>query len=382
MRIAYVINSVEGGGAALPVPGVVRVLRDCGAEVTVLALAPRDRRALPAFVAAGLDVQVRDGGDRDHLAAARWLDERVTALRPDLLWTSLSRATLLGQLVGMRRRTMVASWQHNAFLKPANLRLLRAMRRRSVLWIGDSETVTALTAARLRVPTDRLACWPLFSADASRPAAVAWRAGDPVRLGSLGRLHPAKGYDVLLDALALLRARGADLPRFELTIAGEGAQRAMLEHRIREAGLTDHVSLPGFVSAPHDFLAGLHVYCQPSRVEGLCIAAHEALSAGVPAIVSAVGEMPRSVRDGMTGLVVPPGDAHALAEALRRMLAHPERLATWGAAARADMQTRFGSAAFAANGSAIYRRLDALVAHRRTGDAPLSAGRARSGRSA
>ncbi|MEO6367689.1 MAG: glycosyltransferase, partial [Steroidobacteraceae bacterium] len=67
MRIAYVINSVEGGGAASPVPDVTSVMRQLGAEVRVFALTRRDGRALPPMVAAGLDPLVRDGGEHDHL---------------------------------------------------------------------------------------------------------------------------------------------------------------------------------------------------------------------------------------------------------------------------------------------------------------------------
>ncbi|MEO7787592.1 MAG: glycosyltransferase, partial [Sphingomicrobium sp.] len=72
-RIAYVINSVEGGGAALPAAEVIALLRSEGFAVTVLALTRRDGRALPAFEAAGIEVRVRDGGERDHGAALRWL---------------------------------------------------------------------------------------------------------------------------------------------------------------------------------------------------------------------------------------------------------------------------------------------------------------------
>ena len=110
MRIAYVINSVEGGGAALPVPAVARVLSDYGANVKILALTRRDGRAIPAMADAGLTLRVRDGGETDHLVAAAWLDRQMTALRPDILWTSLTRATLIGQLVGARRRIPVVSW--------------------------------------------------------------------------------------------------------------------------------------------------------------------------------------------------------------------------------------------------------------------------------
>jgi hypothetical protein len=362
MRIAYVINSVEGGGAAFPVPAVTGLMREHGATVGVFALTRRDGRALPAMTAAGLTVQVRDEGETDHVAALAWLDRRVGAFRPDVIWTSLTRATLLGQLVGRMRRVPVVSWQHAAFLKPANRLLLRAAQGASALWIGDSECVTALTAQRLGVPPERLATWPIFRADADAPQAEPWQPGRPIRLGSLGRLHPVKGYDVLVAALAQLKREcPAGLHPFELVIAGDGAQRGELEAAMAQTGLNE-ARLAGFAEDPGRFLTGLHAYVQPSRSEGLCLAAHEAMQAGLPVVASAVGELPFSVSDGKTGLLVPPEDPGALAHALAWMLSHPEQLAAMGTAARGRVLQRFGAEAFARHGAEIMARLPGIVA--------------------
>lgn len=357
MRIAYVINSVEGGGAALPVPAVTELMRRHGAHVEVFALTARDGRAVAAMERAGLTVHVRPGGEKDHPAALSWLRGVLKPWQPDLVWTSLTRATLLGQIVAGGLGVPAVSWQHAAFLKPANRLLLRARQHRSALWIADSSCVADLTARRLGVPPERLAVWPLFAADADAPRAQPWRAGEPIRIGSLGRLHRVKGYDVLLTALARLKTQGfTDPPPFELEIAGEGAERPMLEARIAELGL-ETVRLSGFVDRPRTFLAGLHLYVQPSRSEGLCIAAHEAMQAGLPTVVSAVGEMPHSVRDGETGLVVPPDAPETLAQALAWLLRRPERLEEMGARARRRVLERFGPEAFARAGNAVMARL-------------------------
>jgi glycosyltransferase involved in cell wall biosynthesis len=357
MRIAYVINSVEGGGAALPVPAVTQVLRDHGAHVEVFALTRRDGRAIGAMEAAGLTVHVRPGGETDHVAALAWLRRQMAAWKPDLVWTSLTRATLLGQLVGRWQATPVVSWQHAAFLKPGNRRLLRFNQALSALWVADSHSVAAFAAETLRVPPERLVVWPLFAADPRAPQARPWTAGEPVHVGMLGRLHPVKGHLTLVAALAKLRAEGFAPPApFVVRIAGEGELRPALEAAIAAAGL-DNVRLEGFTERPRDFLASLHLYLQPSRSEGLCIAAHEAMQAGLPTVVSAVGELPYSVVDGETGLVVPPLDVDALAVALRRTLARPDQLAAMGAAARARVLSRFGPAAFAAAGAAVFTRL-------------------------
>jgi glycosyltransferase involved in cell wall biosynthesis len=382
MKIAYVINSVEGGGAALPVPAVARVLQDQGAAVEIYALTRRDGRAVAAMEAAGLRVHVREGGEKDHLAAFRWFEARMAQARPDLIWTSLTRATLLGQQVGRRLRIPVVSWQHAAFLKPANRLLLRAFQNQSALWIADSHSVAALTRQRLAVPPRRLATWPLFAADAEAPQAQPWRPGETLKLGTLGRLHPVKGHDVLIAALSRLRAQGFRPPTpFEVRIAGEGAERPALEAALAAAGI-DNVRLTGFEPRPKDFLASLHLYLQPSRSEGLCIAVHEAMQASLPTLVSAVGELPYSVLDGETGLVAPPGDPEALAQALTWLLAHPERLAGMGMAARARVLDRFGGSSFAQTGAKIVARLPLSSASGPAAVLDRSPGRRASGLSA
>ncbi len=356
VRIAYVINSVEGGGAALPVPAVAGVLRDCGATVKVFALTGRDRRALPAMAAAGLDPAVREGGEKDHLAAFFWLRRELQAWGATHIWTSLSRATLLGLLVGPALGLPVISWQHAAYLKPWNRRLMRLLQARARLWVGDSRSVTKLTAARLHVPADRLTTWPIFSADPDMPPAQPWRPGKTVRLGSLGRLHPVKGYDVLIAALAVLKANGFSSPApFTVTVAGDGAEGEALRAQAAAAGVP--VAFPGYAERPREFLAGLHLYVQPSRSEGFCLAVHEAMTAGLAAVASAVGEMPFSIRPGITGATVPPGDPEALAAALKAMLADPGRLAVRGAAARRSMLETYSRERFVAAGRAIFERI-------------------------
>lgn len=357
MRIAYVINSVEGGGAQSPVPAIAEVLRREGAEVAVFALGRRDGRGLVAMEAAGLDVRVCPVGEKQQVAALRWLHGQLKAWRPDVVWTSLTRATLMGQIVGGWLGKPVVSWQHAAFLKPANRALLRWRRDASALWIGDSESVTALTAQRIAPAPDRLVCWPIFAMNAQAPQAKPWRPGQTLRLGALGRLHPVKGYDVLLDALALLKAQGLAAPApFEVLVAGDGGELERLEAQRTAAGL-DNVRFSGFCAAPQGFLAGLHLYLQPSRSEGLCVAAHEAMQAGLPVLASAVGELPYSIAPGETGWLTPPGEAAALANALGQALADPARLAPMGQAARARTQDRFGVEQFAARGAAIMHRL-------------------------
>jgi len=358
MRIAYIIDSVEGGGVALPAPAVIRVLRNVGAHVEVFVLTRRDGRALAPMLADGLQVYVRDGRGNDLVGSYRWLDSQLTAYKPTLIWTSLTRATIIGLLLGKRDGIPVVCWQHNAFLKIFRRLLLWILRKQPAMWVGDSDMVTALTAKRFNVPPERIASWPLFAVDSNAPQAKPWQPGQTLRLGSLGRLHPQKGYDLLMDALALLNQRGFVSPvPFEIAIAGDGRDRERLLLAAQRIGFTG-LQLVGYVEQPKEFLATLHAYLQPSRFEGFCIAMHEAMQASLPVIASTVGQMPYTV-EVSSGWLVPPGDVSALADGLAEMLTHPERLAAMGQAARARVFPRYSAEAFRQAGESILERLKA-----------------------
>jgi len=357
MKIAYVINSVEGGGAALPVPAITQVMRENGHEVIVLALTRRDGRAIKPMLQAGLTVHVREGGRKDHLAALLWLNREIGEQKPDLIWTSLTRATLLGQLVGLRRRLPVVSWQHSARLKPANARLLRLMRGLSRLWIADSTCVELETERKLGLPPSKLTCWPIFRASHDFPIAVPWSEDGPIRIGSLGRLHPVKGYDVLCAAARLLR-KIEGLPEFEVHIAGEGEERDRLAELIARDRLP--VILDGYNADPKEFLSSLQIYVQPSQWEGLCLAAHEALLCGVPVIASEAGELPHTITESC-GRIVPPNDPDSLALAMAELLRAPARLSAMGATGRERVLSRFDAASFDRRGREILARLESAL---------------------
>ena len=341
-------------------PKVVRVLRSQGCVVRVLALSRRNGLAAAPFDAGGVDWRVSPASARQHLRAAAWLLGELAAFKPDLIWTSLTQATVLGQLAGAVLRRPVVSWQHNAFLKPANLALLKLLRPLAALWVADSESVAELTRERLGLPEAAVMVWPLFQAKVA-PAAPAWKPGEVFRFGSLGRLHRNKGYDVLAQAVARLEAQRAPAwPPFVVEIAGEGAQRAALEAQIQQLGITS-LRLAGFQRDAPAFLAGLHAYVQPSRAEGLCIAAHEAMLAGLPVVAARVGEMPRSIEAAQAGAVVAPGDADALAKAMGELLADPAAAHAAGRRGAAAVAERYSTERFETAGAGVVARLRQIL---------------------
>ena len=161
------------------------------------------------------------------------------------------------------------------------------------------------------------------------------------------RLVPIKGHGFLLDAAARLVARGL---RFELRLAGDGPETTAVALRIEELGLGDRVRLLGTV--PHAELLELYrdgrVDCVvlPSLHEGISVALMEAMAHSVPVVATRVGGVPELL-DGGAGLLVPPEDPAALAEALELLLVSPSARVAVGEAGRRRVEEEFDVEAIA-----------------------------------
>ncbi|MDB5988579.1 MAG: glycosyltransferase [Nevskia sp.] len=365
MRIHYLINGLNGGGAAFPVIDVIKLMRDCGHQVQMLALMPQDRRAIPRLEQAGIDCEIIGDGPGDIFKSGAKLIARLRRDRPDLLWTSLTRATIYGQLAGRLLGIPVVSWQHNAFLKAHNRAILRRSRALTLRWVADSVAVKRFAELELGIAADLVDIWPLFIAHLDVPQVAGWRGNGRFRIGSLGRLHPNKQYDVLIRAAARVRELDAALSQqLEFVVAGAGPERAALDTLAAELGV-DNLKFVGFREQPRQFLGELHAYIQPSRNEGLCLAAHEAMQAALPVIATSVGELAHSIVDGETGLLCGVGDVEALAQAILTLVRDPQRAAQMGQAARARVIARFGEDQFSTKGRAILQRIEREISARR-----------------
>jgi glycosyltransferase involved in cell wall biosynthesis len=184
-------------------------------------------------------------------------------------------------------------------------------------------------------------------------------APEEFAVGAIARLTPQKGLDVLLAAVAIA-ARGSGR-RLRLAIAGEGPLRHELAAQARNLGIEDAILWLGKrppVEVPALF-AAFDLFILPSRYEGLGLVLLEALAAEVPIVASRVGPIPEIVRDGITGTLVPPGDADALAKAIAA--AATGQAVHDVAIARADLETHFSVDTMLASTKRSY---DAAVAAR------------------
>jgi glycosyltransferase involved in cell wall biosynthesis len=183
-----------------------------------------------------------------------------------------------------------------------------------------------------------------------------------VAVGTVGMLEARKGQRFLLEAMALIEARAPriqaaapDRPELRCFIAGAGAQTGPLAAGIDRCGLGESVRMLGALDDPRALLWALDVFVMPSIAEGLGVAALEAMACGLAVIASATGGLADTVADQVTGMLVAPGDAAALAAAISRMAAAPALRSSMGAAGRARVAENFALEAMARRTLELYR---------------------------
>lgn len=232
-----------------------------------------------------------------------------------------------------------------------------AVDRRLLRRVAAVVAVSAATRDALRdagVPADRLHLVE-NAIDVDRVAAEAAAGRDAVRRAwalaegeravvALGRFSPEKGHATLVDAF---RTVVADVPTARLVLVGDGVLEADLR-RAAAALPAGCVVFAGWRTDPARCLGAADVFVLPSLREGLPLAVLEAMAAGVPVCATAVGGVPEALDGGACGVLVAPGDAPGLADALRRLLRSPDEAGRWAAAARARVRARYDAAPQAA----------------------------------
>ena len=173
-------------------------------------------------------------------------------------------------------------------------------------------------------------------------------------VGNIGALVPHKGQRYLIDAVPLIMR---EFPDVRLVIVGEGELRPMLEHQIRELHLEKHVILTGFRTDVLALLKGFDVFVMSSVTEGLGTSLLDAMAAARPIVATTAGGIPEVVIDGETGLLVPPRDAHRMAEAIVGLLGRSEERARMGRAGLARVRERFSAERMVGGTLAVYERL-------------------------
>lgn len=351
-RILHLIWALDLGGAERQVLEMVRRLDRRRFDPVVGCLVRKGRwgEALEREGVRVVDFAKKPGLDLSLLPRlARFLRQE----RPAIVHTHAFTAATWGRLAAaVAGRPRVVVHEHSAFSLTSILHrsVDRALAPLTDRWVPVSEALAADLARVLGLPAQRLVTihnglpFPEEAApvDVHEVRRELGADGFGRLVGTVGRLEPRKGLEVLLEAS---RALAEAYPDLGVVLVGEGPDREALERRARDLGLGDRVLFAGRREDVQRVLSALDAFVLPSHAEGLSIALLEAGAAACPIVATDVGGNSEVIADGRSGLVVPPGDPRALAEGLDAVLGDPDRARALGAAAAATVQERFSSAA-------------------------------------
>lgn len=338
-KILYLVTSSAWGGAERYVSVLAQALATSGGTDVLVAAGPSATQELfaslpagtPTCTLAGLKSAISPLRDLRTILELRALIDRE---KVDLVHCNSSKAGLVGALAAAisRRHPKVVYTAHGwGFLERRSLpfrlailvsELVSGRLRQATIVLSEAER---RAARRWHLTSeDRLHLIPhgldpeeicLLQRDMAR-ARLSALAGRElgVIVGTVANAYPAKALDILMDAFARTNLDA------DLVIIGDGPLMPKLQE-IREASpVRERIHLLGRMRDAAQFLPAFDVFALSSTKEGLPFAVLEAALAGVPIVATRVGALPEMITDGEEGLLVPPGDAAALAKSLRYVL--------------------------------------------------------------
>jgi len=351
LKVLFVINGLEIGGAEMQLAELLHRINRERFDPVVCCLGTRGPVA-GIMERAGVRVEVIGLPRLRHSGAGNAVDivvklSRLVRLiyseRPRIVVGLLFWAYVITPFVATASRVpVIVGTRLSLGIYKERRPFLRALERLAnqltTVIIANAEAVKIDTVRQERLARDRIIVIR-NGVDVSRfrtgidhamRAKLGIGGADAV-VAVVANLLPYKGHRVFIDAWEQVVAR---YPRAAAILVGEGPLRAELEAAARAGTAADSVIFLGTRGDVADVLSAADIVAHPSFEEGSANAILEAMAAGKPVVATAVGGNVEAVIDGTTGLLVPPSDSAALADAMCWLLAHPAEAAAFGRAAR------------------------------------------------
>jgi glycosyltransferase involved in cell wall biosynthesis len=378
MNIAHLLASPFVGGPERQVLGLAQALPS-QYRTTFLSFAERGlaRPFLEQARADGFEaIELKENFPRLG-RAIREVADHLRRLRADVLCCSGYKPDIVGWRSARRVGIPVAGIAHGWTGVTFKVRLYEAADAFALRYMDAAVCVSEAMAHRVLaagVPGSKvvvirnaLDASPYDRIDPDCRQRVRSFFGSPPALivGAAGRLSPEKGFDVLVEAAALVGGQRRDVG---FLLFGDGPMRPELEQQVARLGLEGRFIFAGFRTDLDRLLPGLDLAVLSSHTEGLPVAVLEAQAAGLAVVATAVGGTPEVIVEGQTGWLVPPANPAALAERIVEALANDPRRQAMGQAGRQRVRDEWTFTAQAAQYERLFERLTKDTPHPR----PLS----------
>jgi glycosyltransferase involved in cell wall biosynthesis len=363
LRILHIVHNLDYGGLERLVGALVRFTDPARFENHILTL--RDLGRFAEGLEGHAELHRHPPMHRLSLAWPLQLTRVIRAIAPDVVHTHSGvwyKAALAACRAGVPR--LVHTDHGRQYPDPWAARLLDGLAaRRTDVVVAVSETLARQLADTVVGDPDRIRVVKNgVDTERFRPMTVNGKMrrelslpSDAPVIGSIGRLEPIKGYDVMIRAFAMLRDGWSEGPLPALVIVGDGSERARLAALVDDHGLGAAVHLAGWRGDVERCYALFDVFTLSSWSEGTPLGLLEAMSAGVCPVATDVGGTAAVLGDSLRHRLVPPGDPAALARAWRDALQHGDRRVADATATRRRVEQHFGLRAMVEAYERIYR---------------------------
>ena len=360
MRLLLVADSLDVGGAEWHVVNLASALAEQGHRITLACTV--EGVLAPLAQNAGISVRPL----RHHLVKRRqspryaWkLAKLVRQSQFDLVHAHMYASALASAYALLGTSIPLVITEHSQ----ANWRSHYACRCSQWSYSQARHVIAVSREIRRRlieqegVPSDRIsvimnALPPVSEQHKSIQPDLPAALRNGLLVGVAARLQPEKGVAYFLEAAAHVLQF---LPEVHFLVMGDGPQRKELQAYVEQLGVQEHVHFLGFRLDARAIIGLLNVLVVPSLSEGTPLVTLEAMSAGVPVVASAVGGIPEQVRHQSEGILVPPGDALALGEAVLHLLQNPTWMQQLGEAGRRRTLSRFSFTTMLQETENVYR---------------------------
>lgn len=355
LRVAHIISGLSIGGAQRNLVNIINAMQ-CDYRAIVCIARPC---AGPSFV--------------DQLAAEieqheLWIRRRTLPVgllrlasflretRVNVVHTHMYESNLYGSIAAkLAGVPVVVTSEHGE--NPWKTHWQRWLERRVISTLADirfcvSERIMEIRRDRERVPEKKLRV--LVNGTLLPPRDLGGSPNRMPMIGAVGRFVSAKDYPRLIEAVSILRDRGL---KFRACIVGDGEEFANVCQLVEEQRLNDIVELPGMAKNMDAWYRRFDIYVSSSIREGQPMALLEAMSHQLPVVTTDTGLSAITVGDGIGGLVVPPGNAHALADGLERLMKNSALRRILGDAARNRVEQRYSVEKVAAEITEYYQQI-------------------------
>jgi glycosyltransferase involved in cell wall biosynthesis len=378
LKVLHLIETLGSGGAERLLHTNLRHFDPTEIESRVITIFSRGEYWKEHIAEIGVEIKSLEcSGFSDILSGVRKLRRELIAERPDVIHTHLWTANVIGRIGGRLTGIPVISSIHNPEYEPEAMsgtsRLKLSAAKHIDKWtarfgctrmIAVSNYVRDSANRRIGYPLEKIdvvynpvdLAEPGLSFDRRLLLAEIGLPADAVVVVTVGRVAPQKGLNYAVRAMDIVTERFPNAHLLHVGAQDNEDYLAMVMTEIERSGLSHNVHLVGERRNIGDLLRAADVFVFPSLFEGLGIALAEAMAFGLACVASDIRPLDEFVTSGENGVLVPPQDADAIAEAVIDLLSSPEKSIRFGAAARETTLAMFRPEPAARRLTEIYRR--------------------------